>query len=305
MGKRIKNIAVSKRTKLLNLSKEYSIDFNRMLLLYMQEKFLSRLSKSKYNKNFFLKGGILMYGEYQTKTRSTKDVDLLADEIPNNPAKIRQIIEEILAIPNEDGLVFNVKAMKIENTTDTAKHGGLRIKLEIHLDTARQNLQIDIGYGDVISPYPIQFKFPVLLEDEEIQLSAYSWESFIAEKFESIVSLSDFNSRLKDFYDIHLLQLNRSFRFMDLRNAVSETFKNRGTIISDSDHIFTSEFKSGKEREEQWQAFHRKAQLEKSETFLELINQIEIFISPVIDSIQKNINMNIRWDHRKQEWINN
>ena len=144
-----------------------------------------------------------MYGEYQTKTRSTKDLDFLADKIQKDPNKIKRAIENIVTIPNEDGLIFNPQSMTIEKITETTEYGGLRIKIQAHLDTAKQTLQIDVGFGDVIIPSPIKFNFPVLLEDEEIEISAYSWESVIAEKFEAIVSLSEFNSRLKDFYDIN------------------------------------------------------------------------------------------------------
>lgn len=304
MGKRTRNIAASKRALLLNLAKDFDIDFNRVLLLYMQEKFLSRLSKSEYKDNFLLKGGILMYGEYQTKTRSTKDLDFLADKIQKDPEKIRRAIEDIVTIPNEDGLIFNPQSITIENITDTAQYGGLRVKLEVYLDTAKQILQIDVGFGDVITPSPIKFKFPVLLDNEEIQLTAYSWESVIAEKFEAIVILSDFNSRLKDFYDIQFLQVNKSFTSRNLKEALMDTFKNRGTAISESENIFRYEFKANKDREKQWQAFLRKSQLRRTDTFEDLLNQIEIFILPVIESILNNKDMGTKWDCNKQEWVN-
>jgi len=191
MVKKIVNIAASRRAQLLNLAKKSNLDYNRILLIYLQEKFLFRLSKSAYKNNFFLKGGVLMYGEFQTKTRSTKDIDFLADGIKSDPAKIKKIIEEVVKIPASDGVVFNPNTITIEKITETAEYEGLRIKIETELDKARKILQIDIGFGDVIRPSPIMFNFPVLIEEEVIEISAYSWESVIAEKFEAIVKLSD------------------------------------------------------------------------------------------------------------------
>ena len=165
MKKEIKNIGASVKARLLKLAKKYQIDFNRMLLLYVQERFLCRLSKSKYKVNFILKGGLLMYGRYQEKARSTKDIDLSADRIRNKEEKILQIIHEIIGIEIEDGIVFDLDSVSIEQITERLEYGGFRIKLKGSLDAAVQILQIDIGFKDIIYPTPIGFEYPVLLED--------------------------------------------------------------------------------------------------------------------------------------------
>jgi len=158
-----KNIGASVRARLLNLAKQQGIDFNRMLLLYIQERFLYRLSCSDYMSQFVLKGGILFYGAYQEKARSTKDIDFLAKNIPNRPHIFLRYFKDILSINAEDGVTFLFNTIAVQSIADTADYKGIRIKFKAKLDTATISLQIDVGFNDKIIPHSVMFDYPVLL----------------------------------------------------------------------------------------------------------------------------------------------
>ena len=182
----MKNIAASVRARLLDLSKKLNIDFNRILLLYTHEGILKRISGSKFRDNFILKGGVLFYGEHQHKARPTKDIDFLARDIGNNLESIATIFKEILAVKINDGLIIDAKTMHLEEIVEDADYHGIRLKIEVSLEKAKINVQLDFGFGDVIIPGPVVFHYPTLLDPDEFTITAYSWESVISEKFEAV-----------------------------------------------------------------------------------------------------------------------
>lgn len=157
MAKQIINISASVRRRLSNLSKDLKVDFNRILLLYTQEKFLFRLKHSKYNDNFVLKGGILFYGIFQQKARSTKDLDFLVDGLENKKSKLEKVVSEIISQKVDDGLDFDKSSLSLEEITKDSEHHGLRIKVTALLDKASVVLQLDIGFDDIAFPKPILF----------------------------------------------------------------------------------------------------------------------------------------------------
>lgn len=300
--KTIKNIAASIRARLLNVAKRHNIDFNRMLLIYFQQCFLDRLANSTYSDKFILKGGLLFYGVQPITARSTKDIDFLGRGILNQPEKIKEVILEIIAIKLNDGVIFHPKSVRSELITERASYSGVRIFIEAELDTAKQNLQIDIGFGDKVVPGPVKFDYPDLLSERKIKIFAYSWNSVVAEKFEAIVSFSDLSSRMKDYYDIHYLQRNFDFNAPELCLAIEETFLHRNTDISGSDYIFSDNFMNNNDKQKQWLAFLRKNDLEGPDKFSIVINDLRIFLVPIVSAIKQHNVFDAVWVASHQQW---
>ncbi|HEX9974215.1 MAG TPA: nucleotidyl transferase AbiEii/AbiGii toxin family protein [bacterium] len=298
----IKNIAASVRAKLLNFAKSRGIDFNRLLLIYFQERFLYRLSKSVYKDKFILKGGVLFYGAYQEKARATKDIDLLAKKLSHDHNRFFSYIKNILSIEDEDGVIFLADTVTGEPISELAEYEGLRIRFKAKLDTAIITLQIDIGFSDAIFPHPISFDFPVVLGEEPFKLIAYSWESIIAEKFEAILKLGLLNSRMKDFYDIRFLQRNRSFNGEHLQSAIYLTLQHRKTDIKYSTDIFSEAFMKDSNKQTQWKAFLRKIETSETIDFHSVIMHLQNFLMPVIRSIIDHHKFDLEWDFNDQKW---
>lgn len=300
--KQIKNLGASVRNRLMNVAKQAHVDFNRILLLYFQERFLYRLSRSPYKNSFILKGGVLLYGAHQMKARPTKDLDFLAANLDNQLQSFVRVVKEIIAIPADDGVSFDADSIAVETLTQQTENAGIRCKLTAHLDTAKLLLQLDIGFGDVTFSRPLQLEYPVLLDAESINLAAYSWDSVVAEKFEACVKLSDLNSRMKDFFDIHFLLSRHDFEGNTLRSSLLTTFRNRTTNISDAAHIFSEEFYKDADKQRQWMAFLRTIQLPRFLTFAETVLEIKTFLAPVIHSLISEAAYDGVWNVEKRVW---
>lgn len=300
--KPVKNIGKSVLARLQNLAKNHQIDFNRMLLLFFQERFLYRLSISEYRDRLILKGGVLFYGAYLHEARPTKDIDFLGKHLSQNPQKILSMIQSIASIKVNDGVVFDSKKISLLPITKSAKYEGIRIQLPAQIDSAIHNLQIDIGFGDWIRPVPKQFEFPRLLEPNSFAMNAYSWESVIAEKFEAIVKFHILNSRLKDFYDIYFLQANQHFNGLELKEAVSKTFQHRLTDMNLAQNIFSETFIDDKSKQKQWNAFLRKFNLNFEKPFNEMMLNLQNFLGPVIDTILTDSDFLYTWDYKQLKW---
>jgi predicted nucleotidyltransferase component of viral defense system len=292
-----KTSAASIRARLLNLSKKEKIDFSKMLILYAQERLLYRLSRSSYRKRFLLKGGLLIYAEYRGKARPTKDIDLGAEGIPSVKAGISTVFRDILSIDSEDGLKFYPESLMTQKLAGQTENEGLRITVDCSLEQARMKVKVDLGFGDVVRPRPIQVEYPRLLDEEPIIIQAYSWETVIAEKFHAIAVYKETGSRMKDFYDIWLLLNNRSFHGFELCDAISATFSNRETKIEEADDVFTDEFITNQQKEIQWRAFLGKSELKSTCTFSEIMADIRQFILPVLDALRSGKDFHRQWSY--------
>jgi len=301
--KEIKDIAASCRARLLNIARKHNIDFNRVLLTYFQQCFLERLANSKYKDKFILKGGLLFYGVESLVARPTKDIDLLGKGILNRPDKIVAAMREILAIKLSDGVTFFTQDIRSEVIAERKSYSGVRVFVPVELSKARQNLQIDVGFGDIIIPGPVEFDYPFLLKDEMIKIYAYSWSSVIAEKLEAIVSFSELSSRMKDYYDIYYLQKRFNFDGPELSEAITETFKRRNTDISDLKYIFSEDFARNEDKQKQWIAFLRKNNLSEPGEFSLVIKYLKSFLAPVVSAVIRQESFNRMWDFEKKQWI--
>jgi len=250
------NIAASVRQRLLNLSRSRKEDFNLILTRYAVERFLYRLSQSNHADIFVLKGAMLIAILIGKAHRPTRDLDLLGFGDPEAQA-IRKIIREICqAKVAKDGLEYDADSVEIEEIRGNQEYPGQRVKINAKLGNAKVNIQVDIGFGDAITPKAKIISYPVLLDFPAPRIRAYNKETQIAEKLQSMVFLGMANSRMKDFYDIFILSNTFSFDGNTLVKAIKATFRRRETQIpEDIPLALSDEFANSTDKNNQWKAF--------------------------------------------------
>lgn len=279
--------SASVRQRLLNKARSESVDFQRILTRYGIERLLARLSQSSYRADFTVKGAVL-FTVWLPETlfhRATKDLDLLGHGDPAHQ-RMRDIFEELCKVEVEDdGLLFDPASIQIDEIKPDDAYNGVRIKLIAHLGTTKIFLQVDVGFGDAISPEAVSVSFPSLLDNEEPKVMVYPKETVIAEKFQAMVFLGEHNSRMKDFFDIYILSEKFDFQGESLAEAIAATFHRRDTEIPKEVPVALGNdfiaLKSGL-----WSAFVRKS--EPSDEKLELaqvIEKVRSFLLPVCRSI--------------------
>ncbi len=250
------------KAKLKNYSKKNRKIHQNTLTKYFQERFLYRLSKSKYKKNFLLKGGTLAYSISGEDSRHTKDIDFLIDKLEAEQENLSVIFKEICKIVADDGVVFKANSIKIEAIQKEGNYTGTRIKVVASLGKISQQMQIDIGVGDYVTPGPQEIEYPTILAELPSPiLDAYSIETLVSEKFNAMIELGEFNSRLKDFYDVHLF-VDKCDKTI-LKEAIKNTFKRRKTKITKNHPIFQKDFYQNEQRAKQWSIFLQKNGLSK------------------------------------------
>jgi predicted nucleotidyltransferase component of viral defense system len=255
--KKPRDVGTSVRERLLTLARQKGQSFDLLLTRYANERLLHRLSLSPHRHRFVLKGAMLMTTWFDDPHRPTRDVDFLGygDSAPD---AMLVTFREICAIEVNDGMVFDIDALRVELIREELEYGGLRLRTTGRLAGARITVIIDIGFGDAIEPGLDEVNLPVLLDLPQPRLRVYARETVIAEKFQAMVMLGLANSRMKDFYDVWIL--SRSYAFDDdrLPRAIAATFERRGTAIPSEAPLALTQafaFDSGKQR--QWAAFVR------------------------------------------------
>jgi len=276
------NVAASVRQRLLNRSRADNRSFNEMLQYYAMERFLYRLSVSDHAQHFILKGALMLRAWNSPQFRPTMDIDMLG-RTSNEDENIISQIRDVLAVDVlADGLSFDGDSIASERITEDADYEGIRIRFLGYLGTARINMQIDIGFGDVVYPGPERAELPCMLNSPAPCLLCYSLESAINEKFEVMIKLGELNSRMKDFYDIWLLSRQFDFKLKKLSEAVRLTFEQRGTKLQEPIDAFTGAFIT--DRQPIWTAFLKRLKQEHvPESFSEIVAEISAFMKPVID----------------------
>ncbi|MFC2160848.1 nucleotidyl transferase AbiEii/AbiGii toxin family protein [Acidobacteriota bacterium] len=279
-----RNIPASVRQRLPNRAKKDQRPFNELLQYFAIERFLYRLSKSSHADRFILKGALMLRVWHSPKLRPTMDINLLG-RTNNKEAEIIAKIRDILTVDVEtDGLAFDPDSIQDERITEDADYGGIRIRLLVTLDSVRINMQIDIGFGDVVFPEPEKLDLPTILNYSAPRLLCYSRESSISEKLEAMVKLGMLNSRMKDFYDIWLLSRQFNFDGAKLAEAIRRTFERRGTALPAEIKIFTEPFIVAKQI--QWAAFQKRLQQNHvPSSFREIMASVSSFLSPIITAL--------------------
>jgi len=201
-----------------------------LYIKFFMERFLVRLSKSKYRDNFILKGGVLITSIVGIDKRSTLDIDALIRHLKIDTKVIEMILIDIINQKTNDNVFFNVA--RISNIMDECEYSGFRVTLNATLDKIKNNIQIDFSAGDIITPAPINLNYTLLFNQEKINIMAYNIETIISEKFQTIIVRNVANTRMRDFYDIHLLMKTNYDYFVDNFNcALLNTCKKRNTIF--------------------------------------------------------------------------
>ena len=174
-----------------------------MLRIYLMELLLERVSLSQYRDNFVLKGGLLVSSLVGVDMRSTMDVDTTVKSLPLNKRSAQKILEEIIAIEVDDGVVFRIT--RVQDIMEGHEYEGIRFMIECTIDKLKQTIKVDISTGDEITPRAVAYKLPLIIEDRSINLWAYNLETLLAEKLETVMVRAEANTRMRDFYDIHVL----------------------------------------------------------------------------------------------------
>lgn len=277
-----RNVAASVRQRLMNVARERGEEFQFVLTRYGLERLLYRLAQSAHAGLFVLKGAALFQLWTGQPHRSTRDLDLLGQGTPSAD-RLRDLFQEVCSTSTEDdGLVFLADGIEAEQIKEQDEYQGIRLRIDARLGNARIPLQVDVGFGDAITPGPQSVTYPTLLEYPAPQLQAYPRETVVAEKFQAMVQLGIANSRMKDFYDVWTLARQFDFDGPQLSAAIRATFERRQTPLPTSTPLaLTSEFATDRSKATQWTAFLRKGGLVATPPSLEAVAALlESFLMP-------------------------
>ncbi len=289
MKKPVKNYAKSVKTRLLNLMNSSGYKYMYLLARYFNERLLYRVSVSQYKDNFLLKGGALLYAFNGLETRPTIDIDFMARRISRNREYLERVFREILSIGCEkDGVVFDVEGLRSEPITVEKEYPGSRFFVTAQMDSIVYPMSMDIGFGDVVTPSPVEVDFPLLLGDiPAINIKAYSLETVVAEKFHAMIDRDVTNSRMKDFFDCYQILTTKELDDEGLFEAIKATFDNRGLTKNDDLRLFSEEFYTDKARLLRWKAFIKKIQWKEDVAFIDVMRVITTSLEPMYNKYWK------------------
>ena len=296
------DIATSVLARLKNKAKESGRSYQLCLQLFCQEEFLRRLEKSQYAENLVLKGGLFIYSVTDFDSRVTVDVDFLLRKVPNTPEQLQTVIETIISTPaGNDFVTFEIK--DIAPIAVAKKYAGIGVSLVARIKNTKTPFSIDFGVGDVIVPKQEKRKIPTQLDDFTAPtVNTYSLETTIAEKIDAILSLMEFSSRMKDYYDIYYLANKFDFDGATLTEALRKTFENRG-------HTFTAEqfeqvmaFDSDETMQKKWNAFVRKIAA-KTDNYGTVLRMIKEFLTEPFTAAILNGKFTKSWSANDNNWI--
>jgi predicted nucleotidyltransferase component of viral defense system len=278
------NVAASVHQRLLNLRDQGAASFDYLQTRFVLERLLYRISRSQHADQFILKGAMLFAVWTNQTIRPTRDLDLLGVGDDSSDRLKRMFVDICETSVEPDGLEFDAGTVHSQDIREGQEYAGQRVTLLAHLANARIHLQVDIGFGDVVTPAAEEIDFPTLLDLPIPRVRAYPRETVVAEKFHAMVELGMQNSRMKDFYDVFVL--SQMFEFSDARlaAALKATFERRGTPLPLTVPLALSdEFARDPMKQKQWAAFLRKGQLVEMTTDLSAVTAgIREFLSPVL-----------------------
>lgn len=291
------NLAASVRQRLLNLSRERGEEFNLILTRYATERLLYRLAQSPYANRFVLKGALLFALWTAQPHRPTRDLDLLGYGDDSGEALLKLFQEICTTAVEADGLVFDLATIRVSEIRGNQEYGGQRVKLTAWLGKARIPVQIDIGFGDAVTPAAEEMEYPTLLAMPAPRLRVYPKETVIAEKLQAMVALGILNSRMKDFYDVWMMCRTFSFDGRILARAVRSTFERRRTAIPAAPPIaLTADLAQEPDRIIQWQAFLRRNRLDREGVELaQVIAELGLFLLPVLSTVARQEEFDYMW----------
>ena len=271
--------AASVHARLLARAKARAEDFNLTLMRYALERFLYRLSVSAARDRFCLKGALLFDLWFGVPHRPTRDADFLGFG-PAEAGALAATVREVCGVEVDDGMEFDPASVTVEEIRENARYGGLRVKLRGRLGNARCTVQLDVGFGDTVTPAPEEVVYPTLLDDHPApRLLAYPRAAMVAEKLEAMVSLGMANSRMKDYFDVLALAREAAVEGESLADAIAATFTRRGTAIPETLPLgLGDEFTLDPTKQAQWGAFLKKNRLD-APGLAEAVAEIRTFVA--------------------------
>lgn len=296
------DIAASVLARLKNKAKESGRSYQLCMQLFCQEEFLRRLEKSEYAENLVLKGGLFIYSLTDFDSRVTVDVDFLLRKIPNTPEQLKVILEEIIAVDTgNDFVTFEIK--DIAPIAVAKKYAGIGASILARIKNTKTPFSIDFGVGDIIVPKQEKRKIPTQLSDFDAPMvNTYSIETTVAEKIDAILSLMEFSSRMKDYYDIYYLANKFDFDGATLTEALKKTFENRNHNFTIEQFEQMLEFDSDDAMQKKWKAFIKKINT-KTDDFKTVLKTIKLFLTePYTMALYGDGSATI-WSADKGEWI--
>jgi hypothetical protein len=294
--KNLSNLAASVQARLQNHARTTNRPFQELLQYYAMERFLYRLSTTSHRARFVLKGALMLHVWDAPLARATKDLDFLG-RLDNSLENLERVVREMCAADVEpDGMVFDPATVKTERIKEDADYEGVRVRFVGLLGKSRVAMQLDVGFGDVITPGALDITYPALLDFPAPALSGYPRETVVAEKFQAMVYLSTLNSRMKDFYDVWLLARQFAFDGSGLAKAITATFENRATKIDVAPIAFTPAFTEQASTLAQWTAFRKKLpNTECPSTLAEVVPFLDQFLLPIARACERGESFEQRW----------
>ena len=282
----VTNMGASVRQRLLNYGKASGKPFAEVLQYYAMERFLYRLSVSSHVDAFTLKGALLLTAWQAPLSRPTMDIDLLG-RTDNAVDAILDLMREISQTEVvDDGIAFDPASFASETIREDADYSGVRTRFIGHLDSARIHMQIDIGFGDVMTPGPQAIVYPTILDFPAPKLSGYSRETVIAEKLQALTHLRMLNTRMKDYFDLWLLTRQSELKKDLLAVAIKRTFENRGMQIDPNPAGLSVAFGNDPAKQMLWSAFLKRSRLtEAPQSLAEVVEELNQFFTPILNEL--------------------
>ena len=295
------DMAASVLARLKNKAKESGRSYQLCMQLFCQEEFLRRLEKSEYAENLVLKGGLFIYSLTDFDSRVTVDVDFLLRKIPNTPEQLKVILEKIIAVDTgNDFVTFEIK--DIAPIAVAKKYAGIGASIIARIKNTKTPFSIDFGVGDIIVPKQEKRKIPTQLSDFDAPMvNTYSIETTVAEKIDAILSLMEFSSRMKDYYDIYYLANKFDFDGMTLTEALKKTFENRNHNFTIEQFEQMLEFDSDDAMQKKWKAFIKKINA-KTDDFETVLKTIKLFLAEPFIATMENKSFDRKWLSVANQW---
>ena len=274
----IKYKALKEKSK--EIERKYKLNHYELLQRFMFERILERISLSKYQENFILKGGLLLSAVFGIDNRTTKDMDTTIKGLNISKEQMVNVLNEILSIDLKDGVKFEL--VDVTDIREDDEYGGNKYHLIGKLENLKINLDIDISTGDTVVPRELEYSYPSLFEDKKILIYTYNVETIISEKIETILRRGQYNSRMKDYYDIHMFlsKFKDNIDIDILRLSIKHTFNKRESFDYLKDYAQILDGIVSYDRiVNLWNIYAKKNKYANNIKFEEIINELREFIS--------------------------
>lgn len=275
----IKN-ATQLKAKIKNFAKEKNMDSRTVLQEYVLERFIDRISKSKYKNDFILKGGVLISSMVGVDLRSTLDIDTTIKGFEFTLDKLNEVLNEI--IETDIGDMFNFKILMNKKIMEETEYHGYRVTLEANFDTISQKFKIDISTGDIITPNEVKYNIKQMLSDDKIEILAYNIETILSEKIHSIIQKGEDNTRARDYYDIYILEKTKKEEINNniLKEAIINKFEERknSNLVSNI-YLKVLDLEKNIKLKELWNEYRSKFTYAKDIEFEDTIKSLKNIVS--------------------------